>query len=213
MKKVLIICAVMLSIATFAQFPAPSDLTYSYEYIMIGEDGYCDGLPVQGPTYCFSFAWMAPDTTLTSAILDHYHLYFIGDPDHDTTLVDSSIQPYLQIHAGFIGQLFVTAVYTRPNGESGPSNMVTNDDLPIAVPDLKPKNHGNIHYDLLSGMIKLPSNGEVINQVVLFDNQGRKVRSVVHPQQTMNVQDLTAGLYLIELVFPDQEVIRTKIIK
>jgi hypothetical protein len=212
-KEVFIVIFVVLSKIIFAQFPAPSNLAYSYDYIMIGDEDYCDGLVVHGPAYCFSFTWSAPDTSLTSATLDHYNLYYFSAPGNDTSLVDSSAQTYLEINAGFIGYLFVTAIYTGPGGESAPSNIVFVDDLPISVPDVQQKCHHDLHYDQLSETLTFHADEEGIDQLVIRDDQGRAVISVLHPQQTITMNNLPAGLYIVELVYPDQVVIRKKIIK
>jgi hypothetical protein len=214
MKKNLLILLVMLSMTSFAQFPAPSTLEFYYSYIMIDEAGFCAGQWVIGPTYCSHFNWTAPDTTNTQATLDHYNLYYNEYSYNDTVLYLFASLPetVYEVEAGFIGELWVTAVYHNPEGESGPSNIIVNTDLPISVEETILPGKISINYDQISQAVKI-TGAENICEINVIDNLGKTILSIGHAGHVLSIKDLPTGLYIIEVHTGKREVIREKIIK
>ncbi len=212
MKKYFIILLMMLSVTTFAQFPAPTDFVYSYNYIRIDEGGYCEGHWVLGPTYCSYFTWNAPDTTTTDAILDHYNIYFYNYETLDTIIMASLPELYYEEEFGAIGVMWITAVYTNPGGESGPSNIAVNESLPISVSEYKLTTENAIQYDQTTQEITI-INEEKIGKINLYDSQGKTMISTKSVTNKICIENLSLGLYIIELITKDSKVIRQKIIK
>lgn len=212
MKKYFTILLIMLSVTTFAQFPAPTNFIYSYNYIRIDEGGYCGGHFIIGPTYCSYFAWDAPDTTTTNAILDHYNIYYYNYGTFDTIIMASLPELYYEDEFGAIGEMWITAVYTNPEGESGPSNIAVNEDLPISVPEYKLTTENAIQYDQITQEIII-TNEEKIGEINLYDNQGKTIITTKPVTHKICIENLPSGLYIVELITKDSKIIRQKIIK
>lgn len=214
MKNNLTILLLMLSITTLAQFPAPTNFEFSYEYIMIDQSGYCAGQWVYGPTYCSHFNWTAPDTTTTQATLDYYNLYYNAYLYNDTILYlfASTTDTFYDVEAGFIGEMWVTAVYSNPNGESDSSNMVINYDLPISVEENGLTEEFMILYDRKSQLISI-KNGDRISKIRIIDIQGKLLKSLNFSNNKISLENLPTGLYIIEIFTDNSEVIRQKILK
>jgi hypothetical protein len=212
MKKYFTILLMMFSITTFAQFPAPTNFEYSLNYIMIDQEGYCEGNWVAGPTYCSNFSWAAPNTTTTNATLDHYNIYYYNYWTHDTTIIASTSELYYELEFGPIGEMWITAVYTNPEGESGPSNIVINDGLPISISEYKSATKITIQYDQTTQEITI-TNGEKIGKINLYDSEGKTMTSTTPVNNKICIENLPSGLYIVELITKDSKVIRQKIIK
>ena len=213
MKTIIGILLVISSISTFAQFPEPSNFDFSYEYIMIDESGYCDGQWVSGPTYCSHFNWTTPDTSSTTSNLDYYNLYYNAFlPDTTLYLYATLTDTFYNVEDGFIGEMWVTAVYSNPDGESLPSNIEFNPALPISVGENITSSEILIFFDKNRQEINI-KNGADISIIKLYDNQGKLIKSQKSINDKMNIENLQTGLYIIEIFRDNQAVIRQKIIK
>jgi len=211
MKKLIGFLSVITSIAAFGQFPEPTNFEFSYDYIMIDESDYCAGQWVYGPTYCSHFSWTSPDTNSTSSTLEYYNLYYSHDPQ-STMILTTTTDLYFDMEIGILGEIWVTAVYSNPHGESAPSNIIKNEDLPISVNEIPSQDKLNIYYDNTTQEIKI-INGESISQINIFNCRGELISSNKTNMNRINIKNLTTGLYIIEITNNDQNVIRQKIIK
>jgi len=212
MKTFLGILLVMSSLTSLAQFPEPTDFEFSYEYIMIDEAGYCAGEWVSGPTYCSHFTWTVPDTNLTNSTLDYYKLYFYSYLTEDTTILTTTTNTYFDMEIGIMGEIWVTAVYLNPEGESEPSNIVINNDLPISVEENLSQKGFDIIYDIKNQEIII-INGKDISGVSIFNSQGKLLKSKNTIRDRISINNLQKGLYIIEILSENQVVKRLKIIK
>ncbi len=212
MKTFITILLVISSISTFGQFPEPTNFDFSYEYFMIDESGYCAGQWVYGPTYCSHFTWTTPDTNSTNSTLEYYNLYYYSYGTQDTTILTSTTNTFFDMEIGIMGEIWVTAVYSNPYGESEPSNIIINEDLPISVNENLAPTDLTVFYDNKLQEIVIKS-GEIISKINLFDNQGKLIKSQKPKNDRINIENLQNGLYLIEIHLDNQRVIRQKIIK
>ncbi len=212
MKTFLGILLVMSSLTSLAQFPEPTDFEFSYEYITIDEAGYCAGEWVSGPTYCSHFTWTVPDTNSTNSTLDYFKLYFYSYLTEDTTILTTTTNTYFDMEIGIMGEIWVTAVYLNPEGESEPSNIVINNDLPISVEENPSQNGFDIIYDIKNQEIII-INGKDISGVSIFNSQGKLLKSKNTIRDRISINNLQKGLYIIEILSENQVVKRLKIIK
>jgi len=212
MKTFLGILLVMSSLTSLAQFPEPTDFEFSYVYIMIDEAGYCAGEWVSGPTYCSHFTWTVPDTNSTNSTLDYFKLYFYSYLTEDTTILTTTTNTYFDMEIGIMGEIWVTAVYLNPEGESEPSNIVINNDLPISVEENLSQKGFDIIYDIKNQEIII-INGKDISGVSIFNSQGKLIKSENSIRDRISINNLQKGLYIIEILSENQVVKRLKIIK
>jgi hypothetical protein len=150
MIKVLSINLLLLiSLNAFAQFPVPTDFQFNYTYIMIEQSGFCEGQVVGGPTYCSTFSWNAPDTAGLTTQLEFYRIYYQMYFMQDSTpiIIAEVNETFHNMEIGILGKIWVTAVYSNPDGESEPSNIIINDDLPISIEEQNNTNQFQIIYD------------------------------------------------------------------
>lgn len=211
MKTFLGILLSISSISCFGQFPEPTNFEFIYEYIMIDDAGYCAGQYVYGPTYCSHFTWNAPDTSSTNAELEYYNLYFYNYYSQDTTILATTTDLYLDMEIGIIGEVWVTAVYSNPDGESDSSNVIINESLPISVQTQELKEL-NILYDSQSQQITI-LNANDISTINIYNSQGKLIKSQKIVDERISISQFQKGLYIIELVQENQQVKRLKIIK
>lgn len=213
MKIRITILLSMLSICALAQFPAPSHFEFNYEYIMIDDAGYCNGQWILGPAYCSHFSWSEPDTSATSSTLDHYNLYFNEyGPDTTLHLFAAVSDTFYNVEAGFIGEMWVTAAYTNPGGESEPSNIVINTDLPISVEENLPVKEPAVIYEMIPDVIRI-ANVDDIRKINFYDGRGRLIKSTLPVSDRIYTGDFQHGLYIVEVFTWNQEKIRMKFIK
>lgn len=210
MKTLIVIFLVISSLSVFAQLPEPKDFDFSYDYIMIDEAGYCAGQWVYGPTYCSHFTWSSPDTNTTNSTLEYYNLYYYSYDTYDTIILTTTTNLYVDIQIGIIGEIWVTGVYSDPDGESGPSNTVINEDLPISVNEILQDDlrilYDNINKELLIDKV------ESVSKLNIYNCQGEMIYSEKPTSNKINIESYSTGLYIIEIINNDQEVIRRKII-
>lgn len=213
MKTLIGVLLLFSSFSVFGQFPEPKNLEFGYTYIPIDDAGYCAGQWVYGPTYCSLFSWSPPDTSSANATFEHYKLYYYSYPPvQDTTILTTTTDTYFQMEIGILGEVWVTAVYSNPDGESPPSNIVVNEELPIAVQDNPLRDKLNILYDNLNQQITVTNPGDV-SRINIFNMQGGLIISETKVNERIGISHLPEGLYVIELNSKDQTVTRLKIIK
>jgi hypothetical protein len=212
MKTLLGILFVMLASTAFAQFPPPTNFQFSYEYIMINESGECAGQWLYGPTYCSHWAWDEPDTNSTNAALENYKLYYFDFYTRDTIVLATPVETYFDMEIGIIGEMWVTAVYSNPEGESEPSEILVNYDLPISIDENPGMEKIVVYYDNSFQEIRI-ENVEAVSEINIYNVQGQLVQSHQSTKSSVNVELLAKGLYVIEVLFGNQEVVRRKVIK
>lgn len=214
MRKLTLLLAVFLPLTLLAQFQPPTDLEFYYYYFPIDDGGYCNGEVITGPAYCSYFNWKAPDTLPVKAHLLNYRLYIqhIEPYDSSITCFATVSDTFYIVPQGFIGRMWVTAVYENPSGESDSSNNIISYTLPIGitkpVANISPK----IWYDYSSSQVRVEE-GVPAGEIHLYNVQGQLIKSGVHTN-VLPIAELPSGIYFIRAVFKDQTlVVRKKIMK
>ena len=108
--------------------------------------------------------------------------------------------------------MWVTAIYSNPSGESEPSNVVVNEDLPISVGENDLQNELSIFYDVNNQKVFI-KNGEDNYKINIFNTQGKLILSQNRTKDGISIDYLQKGLYIVEILVEDKEVKRMKIIK
>ncbi|MFH2143138.1 MAG: T9SS type A sorting domain-containing protein [Bacteroidota bacterium] len=185
-------------------FPQPTNFQFSYDYIMLGDWGICLGTTVMGPAYCSHFSWNTPDTSLTTATFDHYVLYYYDYYLSDTLVVTTTTDTIFEIEQGFIGEMWVTAVYTGPNGESDSSNVIINPDLPISVIENENVSNIDVFYNQNSGQLCF-ENADKIQIYYIYDIRGNVIVSGKNTSSFIELRDCSKGVYTINILSDDGE--------
>lgn len=212
MKTIIIISLVMMSMMTFGQFPAPQNFEFSFEYFNCNQSGICDGVEVNGPAYCSHFEWIIPDPIILNSYPDYFNIYYYEYYSSDTSIIATTDSTPYEMLIGIIGEVWVTAVYSNPDGESGPSNVVVNLDLPISVEEIINNENLVFFYDQKSQIIRFKDPGQ-IKQIKIINIQGKVIKLLQQPISNFSLADLTSGLYVVEAMNGNAGVQRLKIVK
>jgi hypothetical protein len=178
---------------------------------MINESGECAGQWLYGPTYCSHFSWSAPDTSTSNANLEYYNLYY-NPYSQDTLILVSTTESYFDMEIGIMGEIWVTAVYTNPDGESEPSEILINEDLPIGIDENSEVDKALVYYDNKLQVIFV-KNTKAISKINVYDIQGQLIQSKISKNNTIGFGQFPNGLYLVEIYLDNQKVLRRKIVK
>ena len=191
MKKTILLYLLFLPALAFAQFPTPDSFQIVVNYILMGNWDFCDGKVLEGPAYCNYFHWQAPDTANTPATLTGYRIYK-DDEFFLSTANTSADSAGMYLHASF----YVTAVYENPAGESGPSNVVVIDDLPMGVNDIFQEGQLGIRFDPVQRMLIIRG-AEYARALWVYNMQGRLAFETDVVSEFQRVDGLAAGVYMV----------------
>jgi len=227
--KLLVVLCFFISITSQAQFPAPRSFWMSYRYITINDDNYCCGKWLSAPAHCEPvFGWELPELSGTDMQLAGYNVYFyytkryyegMEIPFSEAKIIayiTDPYNPYLHTRCGDItdtGIAWVTAVYSNPEGESEPSNIVfsPNAGIPIAIRKVeqqpfsltcnKQKNGIEIH-----GL-------ENITSLRIFRLDGTEIApGSASDFRFIDTKDLAKGVYVVRITTGEGGVISEKIV-
>ena len=198
MKCTFLTIAILFSLKIFAQFPAPTDFDVKIEYVEMGNWTDCGGEAINGPAYCSRFKWSTPDTLTTTATLESYKIYYYSNYENDTNIVATLTDTIYIDELGIIGKVWVTAVYSNPNGESSASNIVENNDLPISIEKVSVSDKNQIYFDR-DLQILVIKNTESYTNIRVFNSKGQLVKT---SDNSDNILKLT-GLNSEQLTFTD----------
>jgi hypothetical protein len=212
MKTTTIFFLVMFSMKTMAQFPSPSNFEFSYKYFNTNQWGYCDSQLVYGPAYCSNFQWVCPDTSGTDSQLDYYNIYYYDYFSGDTSIIASVGEVNIEMVIGIIGEVWVTAVYSNPEGESSPSNKIINEDLPMSIDENAMNGELDFYYNQINQTINF-SDPSQIKEIKIIDIQGKTLKLLRYPEEKVSLNDLITGCYFIEVITKNSNSFREKIIK
>lgn len=212
MKTFLGILFTIISISVFGQFPTPINFQYSYNYIHLHDSDFCNGESLNGPDYCSNYSWHAPDLNSTNSTLKHYNIYFSHNSNGENShIITTTTNSFISERGIIVGYVWVTAVYTNPEGESEPSNIESNFDIPISVNENHLQNELNVFYDNKNQEIVI--NDDDISQINIINCNGVLINSYKTITNNINIEYLPKGFYIIVLLKNNQEVIRYKIVK
>lgn len=209
----LLITLILFYVFGYAQFPAPMNFKYEGEYTLLDESGFCEGMMVSGPYYCSNFSWDTPVLSDTDATLVGYRLYYEPDyldPEGKIILLKETVNNWCDIGIGVMGTVWVTAVYSNPNGESAPSNKMYNKNLPISINS--PENEkSEIIYDRSQAVIKIEGD-DIISTIEIFNLSGLLVK-FVEGKAFISTDDLQKGFYIAKITNSEQKVISLRFTK
>jgi len=217
MKTQSILLGLLLSLSVYAQFPEPKNFGFAYDYIMIGQISYCgdwkNGFPpeITGPAYCSYFEWSCPDTSTTTAHLEGYKVYYYDNHSDSITVLSTLTDTSFYKKVGIIGEVWVTAIYSNPAGESSKSNIIKNGNLPMSLNKIKLISDESVFYNKKTQTITL-KNGYNSQLVGILDANGQILRTY-STSKVIDVSDLNSGLYFMEFTDIKLNVSRYKFIK
>lgn len=211
MKSKISTLLLFFTVSLFAQFPAPVNFNFSYNYIHLYDWGYCNGKTVYGPSYCSSFSWEAPDTTTTTAKFVKYKIYYKPISGQISVIDSMSINSFSR-SMGILGSVWVTAVYSNPYGESVASNIVQNGDLPIEVKQIKESERLKLHADSENKTIVIDTDYP-IGTLRVINTQGKAILQICKPDRIVSIKNIPTGVYIIELNDTNGRIFHSKIIR
>lgn len=212
MKKNSTILFLLISLSTFAQFPAPTNFTLDGKYVLMGNCEFClSSTTICGPSSCSTYSWQAPSGT-TTATLDHYVIYGKDYSNNITFNKTVTGATSYWSNTGIVGNFYVTAVYTNPAGESLPSNIV------VGWPGYPTENRlvqsakENIILNYSEQILTINTEKTII-KINLISSNGRVLKCIQSPSKTNNISALPKGFYIVEIYCENTDVQRQKIIK
>ena len=121
MKKTILLLnfVIIFSFAYAQEFPSPQN--FEIEVCYNNPYGTC-GFEYPEYSTIYTYRFNTPDTAGIEATLIEYNIYY--NNLSNTTLVYTISDTIFTDLALDIGELYVTAVYSEPEGESAPSNIV-----------------------------------------------------------------------------------------
>jgi len=215
--KILLLLCLITSAVCMAQFPAPSNFSIQIAYLHIGDSGFCGDKYVIGPTYCTYFQWDAPDLSGTEAQLKGYNIYYYSGnyydgmeiPFSDAEIIAQTTDTHLQMEIGIIGAVWVTAVYSDPVGESEPSNITGNNNLPITIKKVDTPDISFV-YDKQRNDIEI-SGIENISSFNIYSLAGLVIPIQV-TSDFIDTKNMKKGVYIVKVTTKDAKIIMKKII-
>ena len=191
------------------QFPAPQNFQMINNYIMLGDWGFCDGVAVNGPSYCTYFAWNAPDLSETESQLVGYKIYNSEIPFMGGQVIAQPISSGLYMGEWIEGYTWITAVYSDPNGESEPSNLQSNlEGKPIFIDKNEIKSHSIIYNNQMKTIEIIGI--ENITSINILGVDGKFITT--SELNNIDVKYLTNGLYIIKITTETGKIISDKLI-
>ena len=204
MKKIytFIIIAFIAQVAIAQEFPAPSNFTVEYDYILLDDwSGGCGDVTVAGPAYITYFNWDEPDLSSTDAILEFYTIYYKDYMGEDATFITRD--NYYCVEQGFMGDMHVKATYSNPDGESEASNIATIYGLPTGINSNELSQDIELIFDKEAGILKVDNNTKPVKNILLYDLNGRKILDNQNSNNYITTNKLTIGTYIVSVVFQD----------
>ncbi len=203
MKIVTLFLTFIVGLSLYAQFPAPTDFDYDLCYNQMGELRCAPDLPEL--SYRTTFTWVTPDIIGISSTLTGYKIYWNG-----SLLASPSTSPFV-IDGGFSGSLYITAVYSNPSSESVASNVI-NVDLPLDINALKMNNIFELFPNPATETIYI-TGSNLIKFLNVYNSAGKKIDKVISTNNSIDIKDLSSGLYFFEIVDVNNQIYSKTIIK
>ncbi len=211
MKTICVAFFLFLTVPVFGQFPTPTNFTYRLAYTYLRTCDNCCSLSGVEP-YCSNFMWNAPDTTTITSRLNYYNIYYRPIGTQTPIVIATTTSLGKSFYFGPTGDMWITAAYSNPNGESAPSNICSNFNLPIEVPIVKQADKIKIQFDNALQVLRLQSTIS-LTKLNLINTDGKTIKEFENPDTELKLTDLARGFYVVEVYTSENEVFRQKIIK
>lgn len=130
----------------------------------------------------------------------------------DTSVIATTEDLQVEMLIGIIGKIWVTAVYSDPDGESPPSNSVENTDLPIGIDENQSSEGISFFYDPAGQSLHF-SDPEQLSHINIINLQGITVKNSKHLSSDYSLTDLTPGCYFVKVYKNDGSYLLKKIIR
>lgn len=196
-------------------FPPPKNFQAITNYILLGDDGMCEGRFVSGPYYCTYSVWEEPNLSETESQLIAYKLYYYPSeqeleeiPFSEGIMITQTVNLGHEGGGALLGYSWVTALYSNPDGESAPSNTVCYFDLPVGVAKHEIKSHSIIYNNQIKS-IKIIGI-EDIASIHVVDIFGRLITS--SKTNNLDIKHLNDGVYIIQITTSTNEMISEKLL-
>ena len=185
MKIPVFILLLTFCTTSFAQFPSPTNFQYDFTYYSIGQMGLCAGMTTPEDAFtCSSFSWDMPDTSLTTATLDHFEI-INETTQYGVELVQSLPGTSFTTKGGFSEKLNVFADYTNPEGRSAPSITETSQGIPL-----------HIGLNQTTKALQINSN-QPFDQFQVFSLHGNLLYSTNAKPSATYLKSLGSGVYIL----------------
>jgi len=196
------------------QFPSPQNFQVYLTYIEWGDWGFCAGEPVYGPYHCTSTQWDEPNLAGIESQLVGYRIYNYPSmieleeiPFDEGQIIEQTVETGLTTGGGYQGYIWVTAVYSEPDGESEPSNVVFC-RLPLGINKNEIKSH-SIFFNNQMKTVEIIG-GENVVSINIFGIEGRLIAA--SESNKIDVKHLTKGVYIIKVTTKTGKIISEKLI-
>lgn len=110
-----------------------------------------------------------------------------------------------------LGATIYTITATDANNCTVTTTAVVDANWPIAVNDIE-KHNIKVYPNPVSDLVKLESDVEIISLSVM-DITGKVIRKINNPQETVSLQNLPNGIYVLKLSLKNEETVYTRITK
>jgi hypothetical protein len=197
------------------QFPSPQNFQMSLNYIRVDDWGLCAGEYVNGPYHCTNFKWGEPNLSETESQLMGYRIYYYPSmeelteiPFSEGQIIAETVSIGLEMGGGFMGYTWVTALYSEPDGESAPSNVERNLDLPLVINKYEIETHSIVYNNQMKTIEIMGI--ENITSIDIFGIDGRFITA--SKLNNIDVKYLTNGIYIIKITTETGKIISDKLI-
>jgi len=209
--------AIIMTVIDTSALLAPRFFKYTLFYNNEGNYQICCGKLLGVYGYCSIFSWTLPDTAGKSEKLQYFKIHNINYLD-ENIIIDSTKDTTFCINVGYMGDLFVTAVYSNPYIESDPSNIIYLRGLPISIKEPDLINNGYIIYPNPNGgnfTLEFPNPENKTQQITITDITGKTVFETTTTQEKYSYagNKLQSGIYIVTVKGEDSFNVNKMIVK
>ncbi len=188
----MLLTAIISTHFSFGQnFPNPQN--FEIEVCYQTDDNECF---FEAPEYSYIFRYQfeAPDVTDIESELVGYNIYYENE-----FLLFTEETDFQTLISGGIGEYYVTALYSEPDGESDSSNIVVLDDsyFPLEINEYK-KLGVFVSPNPINSNEKIKINSSIpINKILIFEALGQKI--IETKNSTIQLKDQKTGIYFMTI--------------
>lgn len=198
-----------LSMNLFGQFPSPKNFSVLVEYVEMDGMGWtdCGDSVLHAPAYCTRMSWSVPDTNTTESSLVRYNVYQDG---HLRFSVDKN--KYSEnLCIALTGNMYITATYSNPEGESAHSNSVfISSELPIGLNEIAKEIQPTVLFNESTQRIEIRNYEVDIESIALYNLYG-KLMVISKGENCLSTNALSGGIYIVEITNRQKRIQHIKI--